>query len=734
MDRIARTILAITTDQNSINNTLQQIERVERGSIALDSSFADLGDAIGFESISRRFDSIHREIEDQQFDLETLRREWDDVTEAADRAAQAQQKAALDTSNILPFGDETAAQPARSSRVSLPAATRGNIDAGSIGAVTGQLLSGLGAGEAANAAGLIGDVAEAFETLSPAALGVTGVLGIATIAFAAISAELEKNARLAEAYFKRQSELAAVLESGVDSSAIRENIDAREEEYRVIERQIAQYQPLVDSLEQVTRGQGDYLSFFRQLEAGTDDQVKTVGALLAEYERLTTESNNLSNALDDLYLSLGSTEVAAADATAANRERAAALQAAADQEIAYANLIATGTSEAVQGRIDAIQRELEALYPLSQELQSLQTAYGGYEDALAENAARIDQLTAENATLQLSVQPLIEQRETEAEVTETLRGIVANFGESIIIAGEAVGGVVGDLLAQAREIREAFKADAYQAYFDAITVTIDAQAELAAAQRDYNEVVIESAARTLELQAETDAQIQEIQLQAAADLRDAEADASEERLKAAETLLKAMARAEDAFARDSQRAIRSRDVAAYEQATEKFEEQAKQADEAYQEQLEQIDDRLQAQIDMVRERVEEQTRVQRDGLERQIENLRAATQRELQTKQQAINQAQVNLQNALNSERALQFQFYNLERQAYVTHINALSNYLFSAGGQMVGALSAGINAALLRAQSTGSGTGGGRTTPTQIRQIARDEAITVYRQVLTEG
>ena len=256
-DRVARLRLRFETSQQDIQRAksavqglLQQVDALETQQRQLDAQYA--------RSIQVQMDNARALNQNSSFvsnlrsDLATLANEQENVN----RAQTASNRSTNDNIDLLgrlkrAVESVTIAEQKRVGSVSAGTAGRlGQVDR--FGRVGGQILGGLGAGEAANAVNLVGDVADSFTLLSPPMLAVTAVTGVLAAAYGHLRAETQRVTDLTTARLNAEADLARFLATAT-AEQTRERLQqaqqqlrveeallqARDEERRVMARQIA---------------------------------------------------------------------------------------------------------------------------------------------------------------------------------------------------------------------------------------------------------------------------------------------------------------------------------------------------------------------------------------------------------------------------------------------------------------------------------------------------------------
>lgn len=525
-----------------------------------------------------------------------------------------------------------------------------------VGSVGSQVLSGLGQGEAANAAGLVGDLAGAFTTLNPAMLAVTATGAGVALIFSDIQRQMQHTREQGELFAKQQVENADLVASGATREDVLQRINNLRGASDFITGQLEQLNDLRQQWDEVTdsafglgsaievmtdpekRRRADEIA--KAIEAITGQPVENIDQLNEQIKALTAEGNtyqlsiaNLQQLVKSGALSANNAAAAALALADADRQRADAAAAALRSEFAFrqqaAQIRETGTSEQLQ----AMYRQNEQEYLLNEERIRRLTPLAAASESVAQEVeqltARNEELTSQNNLLRQSVEPVIQQREREAAAAERQKEAVDQVfdaQERMVAAQEA-----------AREASDQYR--------DALDKQRDTLSRIDADLREKEAALY---------------------AQDAAERLDAERKQYQEREKIAEETQERLADIDARAGREFGNARARRDVLAAIQAQQTAQDERAQAAKDAERRKDDLDDNLQEQARVQRQRLEEQLRTAKTSAQRaiQVENERARA--ELATRAQAAQAAAVQVtnteQNLLNIQR-----YYNglMEQEAY---------------------------------------------------------------------
>lgn len=309
---------------------LEGSEQVQSALRRTETELGDLGPAAagGVRRLSAEMDR-------GQNDIETLRRDVLDFRQELER---------LDDVTIKPVIDvqQRGADPDRV-RNSLEAVDR----AGSVGS---QVLSGLGQGDAANAAGLVGDVFGAFTSLNPVMLATTAVgIGVAAV-FGNINAEMEANRIASQEYADRLASNAELIADGATTADITAQADRLRTVIANVDDDIRLLIDLRDRADaaDVAGNLSEMENIYDQVSAIFGRPIRDLQTLNTAIDAITQKSSDYTGALLNLNQLLLSGDLAANDAAAR------AEQQAKDNAAAFDTLVNAG-----QGVLDLIQRNID---------------------------------------------------------------------------------------------------------------------------------------------------------------------------------------------------------------------------------------------------------------------------------------------------------------------------------------------------------------------------------------
>jgi hypothetical protein len=240
-----------------LDRLADEAARGERGARSLARAFAEVG------ATDAEIDRVTRSI--------------DRMTASADRASRS------GGSNILNAADR-------------------------FGTVGGQIFSGLGNSELANAAGLLGDVASAATTMNPALLGTVAAGGAVALVMGEVTRQFEASKKAAEDYAKRQMTLAELVASGATTADIQERIASVQAARAVLAEQATGLAALRDEVLQVIpNSASESAARTRQAIAratgGSDDPI--FAAMNAIFKRASELTGQNIQDMNQLQLAVG---------------------------------------------------------------------------------------------------------------------------------------------------------------------------------------------------------------------------------------------------------------------------------------------------------------------------------------------------------------------------------------------------------------------------------------------
>lgn len=655
--RVQRLVVRLESDENAASATQQDIQRYLASLNAVEKQQGALAEQ---ENDARVAEQRLNQAREQ---AEQAARESASATE---RATQSQREANDETErgvSLLRRYREAAEQAANvKSSGGKGGSALNSVDR--LGSIGGQIFSGLGQGEVANAAGLLGDVAGAFSSLNPVMLGVTAVTVGVTAGFAALTAEQNQ---IREAT-KRRLDIERELYTFIETSSTKELTDRRDDlndqlqrEQALREQRVAERAALLNSMNDFQRGvvalgHADLVSGeFQALDDAvkeSDQNIADLAQQILDLNRALLEGRGATEDAED-----AAEEQAEADRKAAE-EQANALRSEFAFRMQAAALRDTGTSEQLQ----ALYRQNDAERSLNEErirrLTPLTDASESVATEVEQLTARNEELASQTDLLRKAVEPVITQREREAA------------------AAKQQNDAVNDL-------------------FAALQAEAEAHTAVAEAAEAYNQALAENAANIAKIAADLREKEAAIQVEAAAEQIERERQYAQDRDKIAEDLKERLLEIEAQGAQAYAYARARRDVVAAIQAQQQAKDEAERETKEAGKRLKELDAQLAEQNRVAKQKLEEQLRNARQAADRaiQLENDRART--ELATRYLAYQQAQVALQNAEQQRFYVQQYYYSLMIEA-----------AYQAGQSQVAAYQAGV--------ATGQFYGGyGSATPT---------------------
>lgn len=502
-----------------------------------------------------------------------------------------------------------------------------------LGSSAGQILSGLGASDAANTVGLITDAVGAIGAFGPVAGAVTIAGGALVAITSQIGAAWEAATKQAEDYAARQNALAQLTASGATSADYQRQIDEAQRSRQGLEDNTAALQGYRDQIDSVRDTIANLVVDLTDpaidFDPDNPDRRQQTQALLdqaraAEQQLLASISGTFGDAItsyDALGLTIDANKknideyeaqiasltaemysagVAANDAAAA----IAAIEAARDKqvstELAAAQEAEQLTAEQRRQRVEALRAELDAINVAAQR-EGISAEYK------AELAARTEELNTRIQVLSADIYTAADAADAQAKATKALT-----------------------------EAQNALKQQT-QNYFDALEKEGAAREKLAEAGQALQEVNAKATEQTAKNAAEAEDKRNDIV-----------AEGGDQRAELERKTQEAIRKIERDYARTKFRAIGERDSL-----------EARMAQIAREDQL---DDQRRADDEAATKLEEAQTKQLRSlekSLQKQAEAQNTALVREQATKMQAYQRAQLDLMNSENYSASIRAQAIN---------------------------------------------------------------------------
>jgi hypothetical protein len=551
--------------------------------------------------------------------------------------------------------------PARGGRSSLDTVDRA-------GAIGSQIFSGLGAGEAANAAGLVGDISGALTVFGPAAAAVTATLGIGTAAFNVYNSQLQANIERAGTFADAITE---ALQAGTDAQ-IQELIRRDEAAIRIAEanRTILQdraEEARAQAAQTLDNASTDIRNF---LESTADSLFGTETQALARDTAISAEAYNsqiedqnrlIDEArvrLDAYNLILGENVAVTGQlvgsghlSAAAAREQAQAVKDAALAVRDHFQEMLQGGLESVRDLTGGIQDFLEGVRD-----RALDLVFGQQNEAKAFQVKQAE----------LAAQAEAELAATRDQASEKIKQLALAEAERSLAA---------------QELAQQGLTDAVDNLFDANTDVLTATQHLEKAQAALAESADSSAEKIQSINAESEDKRGKA-LEKALDAReDAERDHLQE-----------VAEIERREFLSLKGAVRDRNVVAAIQAKERETEELRKEKQADEKRLETIKDGLQDQQQAIA-----------DNARRALQTVERQARDEQAIKQRAVDQARVELLNAENAQSTLEKQVHVAQQNANAAHYTALLGVHDKGMTAILNLVAAKYNQAMVRTAGTGS-------------------------------
>lgn len=632
-EKVLALLLRLRTDPAAQRKTESDLEalrdlldKTSKSTLSIDEAGAKVNTRLAELARAKAVDNIAE-------DAIKAARDADSWADALARVAQNLSDIGASEAEINRVADALANAQQQGSGIGAGAGAGGLGGVERLGSSASQILSGLGAGEAANSVGLITDAIGAIGAFGPVAGAVT-IAGGALIAITSqIGAAWEAATKQAEDYAARQNALAQLTASGATSADYQRQIDEAQRSQQNLENNTTALQGYRDQIDSVrdtianlvvdltdpaidfdpdnpNRRQQtqDLLDQARaaeqQLLAGISG---TFGDAITSYDALGLSIDANKKNIDDYQVQIASLTaemysagVAANDAAAA----IAAIEAVRDKqvstELAAAQEAEQLTAEQRRQRIEALRAELDAINVASQR-EGISAEYK------AELAARTEELNTRIQVLSADIYTAADAADAQAKATKALTDAQAALKQQTQSYFDA--------LEREGEAREKL-AEAGQALQEANLKAAEQVAKTAAESEDKrNSIVEESGDRRAELERKTQEAVRKIE-------RD--------------------------YTRTKFRAIGERDAL-----------EARLAQIAREDQLDdqrRSDDEATAQLEEARQK---QLRSLEKSLAQQSATQNAALLREQSTKLQSYQRAQLDLMNAENTSAAIRAQAIN---------------------------------------------------------------------------
>ena len=624
------TVLSYSVDDAAISRVLKATDKVEK---AIETSVGGLGDyapatKLAMRSVEASFQNLDLRLADHGRTVDEITMLYRDLERAETSLADSEWLDELRAETSAAEQAATAYDNLADSKQSAARTSGGGGAGGSAldvadnaASKAGQILSGLGQGEAANAAGLIGDTLSAITAFGPAAGVAAAAGGAIALVMGEINRQWEEGKKKAEDYAARLNALAQMTAGGATSEDYQRQIDeaaaakaALEADNAALQAYQANVQSIQDTIVglinnpllaspdlEVSKPYRDLLEQARdaeqQLFAGLP---ATFGSAITGYDQLNraievnqANIDQYASDIETLGLEMRSAGVLENDRRAQLEAEQAAADAAARREMEINAELDSMTSDQRRAKIQELIKEREAL--------QLAASYTG-----------------------LSTEYQNELAASLADVNERIN----IFASDVWTTADAL-----DASAKAAEELEAVQArysDATDDVFQATTAVVEAYEKAAKATEEYNQAIAEHEANLAQIEADRIAKRDELRTKAA-----------EDEIKAEEATAKKL--------RDIQRkadlsmlsAIANRDALAYKQAKDAAEEQIKTETDSLAERKKELRDALEEQLD-------DQDKAARQAVAREEQRWNEERAVRIRANQLAL----VDVQNAENAQRA----------------------------------------------------------------------------------
>lgn len=628
-------------------------------------------------------------------EAEAVEKETDAIREQTE--ALRQRTDAVETAGKLPFslGDLRAARPVPSTGANR-AGLAENVDR--VGSVGSQILSGLGQGEAANAAGLLGDVAGAFTSLNPVMLAVTAASVAAAAVFGDMQKRIEAFNEVATAFAERAVANAELIASGATTDDVTEQRDRLRQVFDILSGQAGELGGIAEEMRQFVVA-GHVFTDLRNtsLQPFLDKVTELTGVTVTNFNDVQTLVNSLSARTNEYGETLLNLNQLLLSGDLAFNDAAAAAEVAAEgidrQREANERLVEVlgGAADSILDRVqEAFRAQTEAqAAAIASDLAFRQRAVELRRSAGVEQLNALQQQMQEEFLLNAErIRQLDQLPPVSAAVNrelKTLRDRQAELASQTALLADEVRPVV-----ELRE-REASAAAALTENISQQLKALEAEGvarqKLFDAQTALNDLNSDSVAKLDEIRADAEIKRGELESRALGEQLENASKANKDREKLEREhrdRLFEINRAADFTLSD---ALRRRDVTAAITAIRAREEEKRKENKEYEQRLDDLDERMKEQNDVVQGRLDEQLKNIRDNADKAVRAEEARANKERATRQRAIDQAQVDLQNAQNAQRLLQQQHYaNLNSQTQsgmLTLINTFGEGLITMVGQV---------------------------------------------------
>lgn len=494
------TLIRLETDKAALNRTLSSIEDVRDELTRLNRTGKSAGgdSASGMKKLAAEASKAQAEI--------------DDLNAALKRTGEAGKDAGNSKISGAELADRT-------------------------GSTASQLLSGLGAGDAANAAGILGDVGGALSSLTPVGLALSAATVGVGLAMGELSRAMAETAKGSRALIASQEEY-YTLTLTASSESVQEAIDAKEQELEIARARYAEYNAVIEqSYAEASETLGIFTGALIQItDAG--------GELRRERDAVAAQIGEQEYALGRLQTALEDGTLAAADAAEAERvlaeERTKALLDSAQNvfnTISENERLLGGSSQAAEQAADAYRIQEQAALAA---IAVLQASGDTSDEATAQLEAYNDQLVRARAQQQQitdTLLPQIRAREEEEAAIKAAQDALAKFNDE---AKKTGGTKSGNQLASSADLakQRADLADAVRGYnTDIAKINSDFYERRADMEREYGDKQVEIAQQAADDAAQALTDLQETRAEAADDFKRGELDAQ---IKAQEDEAKAL--------------------------------------------------------------------------------------------------------------------------------------------------------------------------------------------------
>lgn len=261
--KVVETVYRYQVDQQSVAQAVAAPQKVAAASRELQADLGELGPKAqqSVDAVEARFDRLDDTVD-------AARNKAERLIDTYERMGQVD--ATPRVRDVADFTDQS------SSRAS-------------------ALLSGLGSGEAANAAGLLADFGASIATLTPIGLAATGTMVGLGVVLGKVTEGFERQRAQQQAYFDSVATVNDLLYGGATTADVQRALEAAEQQKQSIQAQIRQYEALLYAVDNANNA--DMAAAIQAVYDATGGSVATLRGKVAE---LDTQAIGVTNTIDIL--------------------------------------------------------------------------------------------------------------------------------------------------------------------------------------------------------------------------------------------------------------------------------------------------------------------------------------------------------------------------------------------------------------------------------------------------